>query len=99
MADVEDLPNIPGIRRNPTAAKRVAQTLKFAHGVGYHDQDRKGPPPNAPEDDHALLTLDLFRNTSHVKQSNKYNDLSGRYALRNQKRDYINKASGFETGN
>jgi hypothetical protein len=43
----EELPNIPGIRRNPVISKRVPQSLKMIHGTRLHDQ-RDAPPPSLP---------------------------------------------------
>lgn len=38
-----------------------------------------------------MLALDLFRSTAHVHESHQPTDLTGRYSIRNQKKDYENK--------
>lgn len=42
-------------------------------------------------EDESVLALDLFRSTAHVHESHQPTDLTGRYSIRNQKKDYENK--------
>ena len=37
---MEDLPNIPGLRRHPVMAKRKTQAFKMVHGKQTQDLDR-----------------------------------------------------------
>jgi hypothetical protein len=94
---MNDLPNLPGIRRSPSRiVLKAREELKRAERAENRDQ-----LGYTEEDDSSFASY--FEDTSRIQEMTKslssfpstagsFNDISGRYSLRSQQRDKLNKS-------
>jgi len=88
-----ELPNIPGIKRNPMKNK----TLKVRSAKSSNQEEEKA----SSEPSELLIKyskFDAFANPATIKDTGDYSNLGGRYSLANQKKDRDTKVVNLPFG-
>jgi len=93
-----ELPNIPGIKRNPMRKKMIKPSLSSS---GYSSGNGGTSSNQSTEPSELLIKyskFDAFANPETIKDTNEYKNLGGRYSLTNQRKDRNTKAVNLPFG-
>mmetsp|Transcript_23173 Transcript_23173/g.31684 ORF Transcript_23173/g.31684 Transcript_23173/m.31684 type:complete len:667 (-) Transcript_23173:849-2849(-) len=97
-----DIPNVPGFRKSRAAPKTMGQNLKLHHGIPYVlDPVRTSRPTTAPASFASTgggSTTSYHYGLTDNKNATSFNDLSGRYSMRQRKQDRENKTKYLPFG-